>query len=293
MRDPRRLAYSLDILANMLKRRGKIGDAMQQYRQAITIYERELDPDDPWLASTLLRLAELELNDRDRPDLARPLIERSLRMLTTRFGADHPAIVWPMHDLAEVLGMEGRHAEAERLCLRALELRRKQFGPTHGTTIGSLGELARTYLRAGRLDEAERRQREAVALLAERYTTSSPYHASGQVELAHILLAANRVDEADSLLQLAYATYLRYHVTERGSTPYVIQTMGEAAAHRGDVTRADSLYRRAVALYEGDGRETNREVRRTLKALAALHRTHGDSALAARYQARADAMLVR
>jgi serine/threonine protein kinase/tetratricopeptide (TPR) repeat protein len=293
VRDPRRLAYGLDIYANMLKRRGKIAEAMQRYRQAIAIYERELDPDDPWLASTLLRLAELERNDRDRPDLARPLIERSLRILTNRFGEDHPAIVWPMHDLAEVLGIEGRHAEAERLCLRALELRRKQFGPTHGTTIGSLAELAQAYLRAGRLADAERRQREAVALQAERYGTTSPYTGSGQVGLAQILIAGNRLDEADSLLRVAYETYVRYHVSERGSTPYVIQTMGAAAAKRGDVTRADSLYRRAITLYEGDGREATREVRRTLKSLAELHRSRGDDALAARYQARADAMLVR
>jgi len=73
-----------------------------------------------------------------------------------------------MHNLAFVLSLEGRYAEAEKLDREALDLRRRVLGPEHPATLATMRDLSVDLSR-------ERRYAEAEKLVRDRSTSPATF----------------------------------------------------------------------------------------------------------------------
>ena len=106
-------------------------------------------------ATALFSQAGRYLQDRARYEQAAPLLQRALAIYEQELGANHPATVASLNNLAELYWAQGKYPEAEPLLRRALAIREQQLGANHPHTATSLHNLARLYQDQGKYAEAE------------------------------------------------------------------------------------------------------------------------------------------
>jgi hypothetical protein len=68
----------------------------------------------------------------------------------TKLGADHPATLTSMANLALTYRNQGRWDAAEELELQVIETRKAKLGADHPDTLTSMANLASTYRNQGR-----------------------------------------------------------------------------------------------------------------------------------------------
>jgi len=70
-------------------------------------------------------------------------------------GAEHPATLKSMGNLAHTYQNQGKLNEAEQLEVQVIDMSKKLLGAEHPSTLTSMGNLALTYWNQGRWNEAE------------------------------------------------------------------------------------------------------------------------------------------
>lgn len=86
---------------------------------------------------------------------AEPLYLKSLQLLQSLLGEEHPHVAASYNNLAELYNSQGRYAEAEDLYLKALQLKQRLLGEEHPDVAISYNNLAELYKSQGRYGEAE------------------------------------------------------------------------------------------------------------------------------------------
>ena len=75
-------------------------------------------------------------------------------------GPRHPHTLATMHNLANTLRAQGKHAEAEAMGREVLAARREVLGPRHPHTLEAMCNLSITLRALGKRAEAEELERE-------------------------------------------------------------------------------------------------------------------------------------
>jgi tetratricopeptide (TPR) repeat protein len=86
---------------------------------------------------------------------AEPLLKQTVTRREKALGAESPATLVSVNNLAVLYDEQGRYAEAEPLYKRALTGREKALGPEHPNTLASVNDLGALYWAIGRYGEAE------------------------------------------------------------------------------------------------------------------------------------------
>ena len=82
-----------------------------------------------------------------------------------RFPPDDPRLGVSLDNLSSLYRLQGKHAQAESLCLRALRTKEHLYGPTHPNVASTLKDLAEIARALGKPEEAQRFQRRALDIL--------------------------------------------------------------------------------------------------------------------------------
>lgn len=114
------LSYQLATLYFQL---GRVDDAGQHLKRALTIRERRLGPDHPLVADTLAALAEAAIA-REEFVAGAEMLARAIRIREGRLGARHPSIALAAGRLALCYLRLGRYDDARPLIERAVEIGR-------------------------------------------------------------------------------------------------------------------------------------------------------------------------
>src|SRR6266567_4244740 len=122
-----RLLYETAIY---LRDRARYSEAEPLFRRALRIREQQLGSENPQVADTLNKLAEL-CHEQGKYAEAEPLYQRALRIREQQLGPEHPDMASPLNSLGELYREQGKYAEAEPLFRRALYIREQQLGPEH------------------------------------------------------------------------------------------------------------------------------------------------------------------
>jgi serine/threonine-protein kinase len=159
-----RLIHGLNSLASLLSGRGD-AQAEGLYRRALAIRQSATSAENPQVADQKHRLAR-ELARQGRLSEAESLVRQALDLSTRTLGARHPVVTdtrLPL--LAEILALQGRHAEADRTYGVAFEQT-----VSHGVVPGEMRrEYGRLLLRRGDHTRAERQLLQSLALLEDAY----------------------------------------------------------------------------------------------------------------------------
>ncbi len=102
---------------------GRYAEAEKQF---IAAHEeaKKFGPEDPRLATSLNKLAELHYTQGQYPE-AEPLYQRSLAIREKALGPEHPDVATSLENYADLLREMGREEEAAELEARAQAIRAK------------------------------------------------------------------------------------------------------------------------------------------------------------------------
>lgn len=137
-------------------------------------------------------------------------LRHGLVRLREEHGAEHPEVAANMHELAAVLLVRKRLAEAETICRDAMAMRTKLLGPETIDTLATRGLLARILLARGQSQDAAREADATLAALARRPGGAGEANVASLKSLkTRVLLSQQRYAEAEPLAREALRLKLK------------------------------------------------------------------------------------
>ena len=191
----------LDRLAGAQFDTGALAEAAASRRRALKIAVRVYGGDSLNAANAMIGLADVEVL-RHHYSEAEPLLSTALPVLATRQGADNPALIGPLDELARVALARSDLPAAEKSAGEANAIALRHPAATTGEPLRVLGAV---YAAEHRIDEAERTLRTAIARDQKSRGANSLDAARSLAQLANLLLRAQRFDEALPLIEQAIA----------------------------------------------------------------------------------------
>ena len=171
--DHQETVRSVNQLANLHWRQGRLDQAEPLFREAYDVTRRRLGDDHEDTMAYEMNLANV-FRARGRFQEAEPLYEHNLETRLRVLGADHPGTLDTMGNLANHYQETGRYDKAEALHRRALDGRRRVQGPKAPGTVSEMNNLANDLALLGRDQEAGTLMRETLALKTELYGAAHP-----------------------------------------------------------------------------------------------------------------------
>lgn len=114
-------------LVSLCVKQGRLSDAEAILKRALADQQEALNPDDDALASTLVRLAEVELRESEYSE-AEALCERALKIQEADYGPDSPQLTQTLRLYARVERRLHKMNKADALAARAAVLQQKLAG---------------------------------------------------------------------------------------------------------------------------------------------------------------------
>jgi hypothetical protein len=118
------------------------------------------------------------------PQQALKLFEKARATFTAKLGADHPATLTSMNNLANSYAASGQNQRALKLREETLALRKAKFGPDHPATLTSMNNLAISYAAAGMSTRALELREETLALMKAKLGADHPNTLKSMYNLA-------------------------------------------------------------------------------------------------------------
>ncbi|MDH5824419.1 serine/threonine-protein kinase [Luteimonas sp. RD2P54] len=174
----------------------------------------------------------------------------ALALARERLPANDPAIASLLASLAQDLQAQGRHAEAEPLYREALELKRQVFGEEHQQTLVTLNGLGTVLDAADKPEQAIEVLTRVVALRRKQLGDGHKDIASPLNNLARVETKLGRYREARAHYQEAQRLVFRHYGREDMVAGIVADGLGRAQLGLGELEKAESDLRRAIAIFE-------------------------------------------
>ena len=170
--EPLEVATSLDDLAAVLWRQGKLAEAETMQREALDLRKRLQGVQHPDFAFPLTALAQM-LSDEGKLPEAEAAQRQVLALRLRQAGGESTELADALKALASILWRQKRLEQAEVLDKKALTLQRRLLGKDDPEVAMTINDLATVLYLQGKFPEAEALFREAVSM-AERLL--SPEH---------------------------------------------------------------------------------------------------------------------
>ena len=280
------MADVLNNLANLYRSEGKLDQAEPLYRRALAIQEHLAGSDHPDLADLLYNLATV-VSRQGRYDEAETLFKRALAMKEKTTGPDSPEVASTLNNLAIVYANQARYAEAEPLFARALAIKEQALGAEHPTLANSLIGLANVEVRQGRYAEAEPLLMRALAIKEKATGPDHPEVVTALLGLADLHLKQGQARPRRARLPPRPGR-LREDRSGRGTATSRAASIPSArsSVRQGHPIEAESLHKRALALFEMSLGNEHPSVALSLEHLAETYQAEG-------FDAEADSLFKR
>ncbi|HEV7242089.1 MAG TPA: serine/threonine-protein kinase [Thermoanaerobaculia bacterium] len=237
-------AKVLRSIGRALMHQGDDERAQKLLTEALALQRRELGPDDPILAETLVELGVL----RQRYNLAEgeKYLREAVRIRELRFGPDNLWLANSLADLADVRRQQRQYADAEQLLRRSIAIREKALAPDDPLLAASFSGLGRVYRDARRFDEAERYLFRALAMRSKAYGPDHYVTSRSYDSIAELRAAQERWPEAEEFLRKDLAIVERVRGADHKYTAWVRVDLAETLVRQGRDAEARELLVRAL-----------------------------------------------
>ncbi len=231
------------------ERSGQPDRAVALYRQALEIYESEVDPSHPKVSDLLHRLARA-LRGAGTPEKSVPYIERALKLSRESLGPGHPDVAAHLIGLGSAAGFAGDHEAALEAFDDAVEILTTALGPEHPRVAVALHDRGNALAALRRFDEAYEDLRRASDLDRVTLGQDNPGRTQSLYGLAMVQRHRGELDDAQRLMEEALRVQERAWGTEHPDLAYVVGGLADIAAARQDYGAAIPHFQRARTLLE-------------------------------------------
>lgn len=279
---PQKYANWLTHIAQPIESAARYADALELWRNAQVVVDRELGPESESAADVLEYLAGLQVVLGNYPE-AETNYEQALAIREKIFGATHPHTARALNDFAIVYQTLGDHVKAIPLHERALKIYEAEFGPAHETVAGSLENLAGSYFLLGEYERAKDFFERAMKIVE---SVEGPEHKSYAFVLRHVALATLAVDKSADVAPM-FERALAILEKEFGSEhPELMATQIDVAKAYEDAQqfeKARSLFERVIEISQSNFGERHADTATALAQYGRFLFNKGDYAAAAEH----------
>ncbi|MEM8995901.1 MAG: tetratricopeptide repeat protein [Acidobacteriota bacterium] len=253
------VASSLDHLAEALFEQGDYRGAYGYAARALDIRRQTLGDEHEQTLDSVNDVGALRFLLGDRVE-AEALLRKNLQARRQLLGDSHESVAGALDNLANVSMAIGKLEEAESDFRQALEIRFRKHGGNHPAVVDTRADLAAVVHKTGKVEEAEWLYRR---VLADQIGLLGPDHsevATTSMNLGALLrdrvgddggADAAAMAEAETLLRRAIEIKQARRGPESTHVSYPLIHLADLLRLRagsGDWDRAESLYRRALAI---------------------------------------------
>lgn len=256
---------------------GQLVEARAMFEDAHRRAVAEFGADDPRVASSLQRWAQLDLIEGKLVD-ARERLQRAVDLLSAGLGSEHLDTLAALELLGQVDAKSGAYGIAESTFRRILELRTRLLGERDTRTIDAMHNLASTLYGGG--DPASARPLLERALeLTETAAKPDPLAVAVTArELAGVLYQLGDYRKAEQLAERAYSLFERVLGEDSTQAAGALRDRALIAEVLGDSERARIWFQRCVTIRENVLGPEHPELASDLATLAGLLRRNGSAA---------------
>lgn len=246
------VAQTCDELATSYEQQGRLEEARVAVTRALSIREKTYGPDHLDVAQTLSHLGNVhqQLSQYSR---AEPLLLRALAIREKLFGPEDPAVAESLGGLGVLYHYRGQNTRAIPLFERSIAIQEKAYGPESLIEAMNLNNLSAAYRELGQYQASEVFIRRALAMFEKLAGPEHPTLAIMFSNLGALQLRLKDYEGADA----SYARMVSILETSVGKSSLNLslglQNLAEVARQRGQLERAESLVRRAIAMQESIG----------------------------------------
>lgn len=201
--------------------------------------------------------------------------EAALAIIEKMGGKQHPVYLSQLANIADLYGLKGDSAEAERRLLEVLALREKILGRDHADVAATLASLANIYTNLARYDEAEAALDRTLRIREKALQKSDPNYGFTFVNLGRLYMMRSRFAEAEQLFQKAYTLLSQHLPADHMFIPVVTNNLAEAKRALGRFAEAETLLRQALQRAEQTHGVDTQFTAPMLNNLAQLYRQQG------------------
>ncbi|WP_347280011.1 tetratricopeptide repeat protein [Leptolyngbya sp. FACHB-8] len=199
-----------------------------------------------------------------------PLYQRSLSILESTLGENHPDVAISLNNLAELYRLQGNYEAAEPLYQRSLSIRESALGENHPDVATSLNNLALIYQAQGNYRAAEPLYQRSLSIYETALGENHPDVGSSLNNLASLYRVQGNYRVAEPLYQRS----LSIRESALGENhPDVATTLNNLALlyrAQGNYRIAEPLYQRSLSIYESALGENHPNVALSLSNLSVL-----------------------
>jgi tetratricopeptide (TPR) repeat protein len=208
-----------------------------------------LGDDNPEVATTLMRLAQLE-RDTGNFALARSYYEEALQIREQALGPYDLAVAETLNDLAALIWATGNYDESLKLYDRVLQIREQSLGENNPELAATLNGIASVAWGGGDYVKAMELFSRVLDIRRLALGTDHPDVAKALSNVAASLFMQGEFGEARPLYEEALAIQEKVLGPDHLDLVLSLSNLAEDLVELGDYATAQSLYERAVAIGE-------------------------------------------
>ena len=195
-------AFVEQLLGDASRQAGDFPAASRAYAHALRIFQANLGPRHPQVASTENAIGVLDANLEDWQG-ADASFSSALSILEESFGPDHPDAVRIRLSRARVAWGATPNAETARAYRSSVEQLSRSLGDDHPEVAAARRSLAKMEAASGRLDEAQKLLEKALEAQQRRLGEDDPETAVTRLERGRLLASRGAFDRAAAEIQAA------------------------------------------------------------------------------------------
>ena len=248
-------AQSLTTLGQLAYLQGDTKAALENYRRGLAIRERTLGADDIAVAESLVNIAWLT-GEEGRYKEAEPLLQRALDIRRRKLGSKDELVAETLSLLASYYTRRGKYDQAETLLQEAIEIWATILEPDHVRHGGALMALGMLQRDRGRTPDSLATLGKALDILTSAFGQQRLEVGMAYFELGLTNEYAEQWTAATEAYRRCLAIYETVLGTDHPSVGQVLNNLGTVLSDRtGQRAEAESIIRRAVAIYQSDDRD--------------------------------------
>ena len=180
------------------------------------------------------------------------LLEQTLPAIAARSGVESTQWLATANTLALALGQTGNPARALVVSQRALEVSERLLGPPHQLTLAIRSNIPIQYLELGQLEKAEAAIEDAIIATEQAVGPAHPSTLINYINRVKVLTLMDRNSEAVDLGRSSLDIAVEALGPDHGISVAAQAYLARALASTGATAEAESLFTRALVVYERD-----------------------------------------
>jgi CHAT domain-containing protein/Tfp pilus assembly protein PilF len=273
-------AHRLSTRALGLFAAGKYDEALPLAERALELSEKELGPDDVYVAYLLDEVGWLYSN-KSNYARAEQLFQRALTIDKQTLGLEHPQTAAALLGLGDVYSRTNEYGKAEELLQQALTLTEQTLGPEHPRVEAALKDISGLHYYRGDLVRSERELQRALSIADKTLAPDDFEVANLLSDLGLVYIKGKDYARAEPLLERALSIEEKKVGPDSSQLSLTLQNLGLIAQEqKKDYPRALLLYWRAAKNLEKSVGPEHPQVAAILNNIANIYKTQGDYAKA-------------